>query len=577
MASTAFAGGTLTANRSIAGGQENPTLPQAIADMKFEVAAPSRAPQSALIDPPGTKESYYFRAAGLLKSVLGAMPGWEDGMTTISWDRANKKAYLLNPVSTTTGGYVEGTISDDGKKLTVQLPQLIGFLTGYDEDNDPVKLPIYVSVMKKVELPGGEISYEPLPDAQNVAEYSIADDGVSLTMTSPYQADFETNAQGQMLMPEKYLSMYYVYPKSLWEQLAPGEEDVDVMDWYIYGNLNMYYGPLPSDIVTYDIPANLDWNTNWRVSGDNGATSKCKVAIQGDNFYVGDLIEGSSAVVVGTRQGDQVVFKNNQYMGINPQYNRFMLLQGVDAQREYDADNKEYYYNYELNGEDMVFNWDADNNELVFEGINKGWVLNTSFVRVLYYSVYKDPEIVLQSDADVCVAPERPHLDGWWPSNPGTHVLSVTFDNVAPSGAVLDRNNLYFSMYIDDELFTFTKSQYRLSQDMTEVPINTDKGKISIIGGITYITVFDEDIEGKNLLGICTVNNAPDGKKYYSTMTAIRLDGSGIEQVDADVFPTSVNYFDLQGREVKTPAPGQMLLKVAKFADGTVRVTKEVK
>lgn len=578
MAGTAFAGEGLTASPRISAGNAI-ALPEAIAGMGVEVSAPSRAPMSAIINPEGEKQEYIFYETGFYKSLVGAMPGMQDGITDIVWDRDNNKAYIHHPIGSISGGYVEGTISADGKTLTVKLPQLIGFLDGYDADNDIIRLPIYASVMEQVQIGGGYIDYVPVADAQNVAIYSISDDGKTVTMTSPYQADFETNAAGQQLMPEKYLSAYYEHDKSLWEILQPGEEDVVIKEWYIYGCINMKYSGLPEDVVTYEIPTNLDWEQNWRISGsaENNNVMMCKVAIQDGKFYVGNLIGGTNAVIVGTLAGDRVTFKNNQYMGMHPRNNIFMLLQGVNAIRRYDAENKEYYTDYELNGEDMVFNWDADNKELIFEGINKGMALNTSFVRVMYYSIFNEPEIVYQNDEDLCVVPARPALDGWWPGNPGEHVLSLIFSNVAPSGAVLNRENVYWCMYFDDDLYTFTRNIYHLNKDMTEFPIDFSKGRISKLGDITYIQIPDTELEGKKRLGICTINYAPNGEKYFSTMTAINLDGSGIEQIEAEDMPASVRYIDLQGREVKAPCDGQMVIKVAKYADGTVRATKIVK
>lgn len=577
MASTAFAGEMLTASPRIGEGNVI-ALPEAVAGMEIEVGVPSRA--SAITEPTGEKKEYIYSSTGFSRSILGATPGKTDGVTDIVWDRDNNKAYIHHPLGGVATAYVEGTIAADGKTITVQLPQLVGFLTGYDEDQDPVLLPLYVSVMQKVSAGGDGIDYVPVSNDQNVAVYSVSEDGNVVTMTSPYQADFDTNAQGQQLMPEKYLTAYYEHNKSLWDILQPGEQDVVIQDWYIYGCLNMKYdSQLPDDAIVYDIPNNLNWEEDWRISGTNGSRKMCKVAIQDDKFYVGNLIDGANAVIVGTLKGDQVTFKNNQYMGIHPQANKFMLLQGVDSKQEYDADNREYYLVYELNGQDMVFNWDADNNELVFEGANKGMVLNSSFVRVLYYDVYNEPEIVKQANSELCVAPERPGLDGWWPSNPGTHLLSMVFSNIATSGAVLEKENLYWSMYLDGEPFTFLQSKYRLGKDMVEVPITLNKGKVSIIGGITYVSIFDEDFEGKSELSVCTINHAPNGEQYYSAMTTIKLEGGGvgIQQVEAEDMPTSVRFVDMQGREVKAPVAGQMLIKVATYADGTTRASKVVK
>lgn len=522
-----------------------------------------------ILSPAGDKVIYSYDGLAIYYSFLGLMAGELTGATDVVYDYDNKKAYLHAPIGSMQEGYVEGTISDDGKKITVKYPQIIGYVEDEDEDGNPTFYPLNISVMNQVEV-DGFVDFIPALPADNVVEYNINEDG-TVAMT-PFQDDFYADDEGYVMFPEKYLSCYVTVPKSLVEDLEEGEEDSPYDMWYYDGNITQVFEPLPSDLVIYDIPENLDWTPNWRVIGADGNYALCKVAFKDDMVYIGDLVPESDAVIVGTLQDGKITLKDRQYLGIHEAYDEFIYLLGADAEEAYDEDYDEFYTSYAINGEDMVFTWNVDKKEMVFEGANKGMLLNASLDYISYYDAFVQPVINFQTDEDLCVAPPAPTIyayeeyEGWDP------MLVVNFNDVCENGVVLNYENMSFEVFINGELNVFSAEEYELEEDMTEIPCYFDNYDLAAYGSTAYITIFDGGID---TIGVRTINNAPDGKKYYSDIDTYQV--AGLKNVESAQDVKAVRYYDLQGRLVANPAAGSLVIKVMTLGDGSNKVVKSIK
>lgn len=534
---------------------------------KLQDVKASRA-NDLILDPQGDKKLVSYAGLAIYYTFFGLSAGELTGASDVVFDNDNGKAYLHCVIGSMEEGYVEGTLSADGKKITVQYPQVIGYVAEEDEDGNDVIFPVSVSVMNKVVV-DGYIDFLPELPSTNVVEYNINEDG-SIAMT-PFQDGFVEDSEGYLQFPDKMLSCYITAPKSLFEDLEPGEEDSDIDVWYYDGNITQVFTPLPDDLLQYEIPENLSWTPNWRMVGENGTYALCDVAFDAEYVYVRGLVEDSDATIVGTLADGKVTFKDGQYLGVDDYYGEFIFLTGATTSLEYDEEYEEYYYDFDLSGEDMVFAYDADKQEMVMQGNDKGLLINSSLDRVYYYDAYVKPVLTFQTDAQLCVAPPAPTIadyseyEGWDPE------VMIYFNNVLNDGTILSYDNMSFEMYINGELNVFDAYDYELDEDMTEVPCYFDNYYLACYGRVAYITLFDGGIE---TIGVRAINNAPDGKKYYSEITTYEV--SGLKAVDAEQGVKAVRYFDLQGRAVASPKAGQFLIKVITLDNGSNRVVKEI-
>lgn len=556
--------------------------------LKVAAKGPNRA--SALITAPqGRKVVTQYSGQGWYQGMQYLTAGKMEGVSDVVWDDDNKKVYIHTPIGALTDGYVVGNLSADKSKITVQLPQQISTASDGQTGRN---YPMYLSVMNQSTDPSQVIvdpnlgfSYCPAEAEDNVLVYDVDKEG-NITMSSPYYSDFGRDSQNQIVWPEKYLSTYVRLPKSVFYELEPGEEDVDINEWFYYGNINQSI-TLPDDVVEYEIPANLKWETNWAIIGKNPQNGLCKVAVEGDMFYVGDIVEDTNMVMVGEISGDKVVFKNNQMLGYDDYSGSYMFLQGVTVDEG--TDELGYYCRYNLTGANMEFKWDKDAQTLTFQGKDEGMLFNYGMKKgQWYYAIYKEPVIKAQSEASLCVAPPVPKISQFYPATAtrATIVMAV-FPREAENQALLSYDNMSFRIYLDGEIMTFNASEYGLSKDMTEIPciFRSNRG-ISAKGREATINLFDDGME---TISVQTINNAPDGKQYFSPIHTYELDAEGIIDPDGSIqdaaLPTitavgveqAVRYYDLQGRPVANPQAGQFVIKVATYQDGSVRAAKEVR
>lgn len=558
-----------------------------------QVAAKGESRATSLITAPkGRTVVTEYSGQGWYQGMQYLTAGKMEGISDIVWDDDNNKVYIHTPIGAFIDGYVVGDVSADKTKITVQLPQPITYASA----PNGINYPMYLSVMKKttdptqaVIDPNAGFSYYPVADEENVVEYSISEteEGTVISMTSPYLRNFERDSQNYIVWPEEYLSTYVTAPKSIFWTLEAGESDTEINEWFNYGNINQTLSPLPDDVVRYDIPANLNWETNWAIIGKNPMNSLCKVAFEGDKIYIGDLIEETDMVLVGTISGDEITFKNNQMLGYDDYSGTYMFLQGVTIDEG--TDELGYYCRYTLTGANMVFSWDKDAQTLTFQGTNQGMLLNYGMKKAQwYYGIYKEPVIKAQSDASLCIAPPVPKISQYFPATATKPIIVMAvFPREAENGALLSYDDMAFRLFLDGEVMTFNTSDYNLSADMTEIPCVFRSTGISSRGREATINLFEDGMES---ITIQTINNAPDGKQYFSDLHTYQLGPDGIlnpdgvieefvglQTITAVSAEKAVRYYDIQGRPVANPQAGQLLIKVATLDNGTVIATKVIR
>ncbi len=521
--------------------------------------------------PAGEKVLGTFEALACNESFLGIQVQKVVGPTDVVWNRAEGRVYIKNIVPGLSDAYVVGTISADGKGVEVSLPQQVA-QAGVDETQ--TSYPVFVSIMTRVPDYDGT-SFAPEADAtKNIARYACAEDG-TLTLTSPVTAEVDTDPSGLPIFPQSYLGAFIRAPKSVFDTLDPGEEDVTVDQWYSsVGTFTQTIAPLPADLVYNTIPDDLTWDDSWRIVSVNGDGQMCSVAISGNDFYIRHLAdELPEGVIKGVLADGKVTFPNRQFMGVAEKFGgNYLFFLGADYEEEYDP----YFgsmMRFSMNNEDVVMRWDADKNTLTQLGEKKGFIVNGTLESIMLYKGFANPVVALQTEEDVNAAPLPPTVEAFIPGSggfPGFVKISYHLTNV--NQAILDPQRLYYSIYVNGEKVIFTPEKYGVPEETDRIPFTyTDAQNGSIYSTATgaMIDIYQDDIY---TIGAQAIYQADRHTYYYSTIDTLEV--AGLSTVETGTEATAVRYYDLQGRPVETPAAGQFLIKVSTMSDGTVNTSK---
>ena len=522
-------------------------------------------------NPNGERVLANYASYSCTNSLFGVQAQQLVGPTDMVWNRAEGKVYIKNIVAGIAGGYVVATLSDDGEKAVVQLPQVVAVAVPEGTED---QYPIYVSVMNR-NASADTPDFTPEADAaKNVAVYKVEEDG-SLTLESPVTESVSTDAQGMIDFPDTYISTYIEAPEGVFNPEA-GTPSSLIQKWYVLGTFAQSITPLPDDLVYNTLPESLVWDDMWRIVSATGDGRMCSVAIDGNDFYICRLAdELPQAAIKGTLRDGKVTFPNKQFMGVAEKYgSNYLYFLGADYDFEYD----EYFGNlihYTINGEDVVLDWDAGKKTLTEPTDGKGFIVNGSLESIMLYKGYAKPVIATQSEADLNAEPLAPTVEAYIPgSGEFAGFVKITYRLTNVNQAILDIEALSYSIYVNGEKITFTPEQYGVADATTEIPYTyTDMVNGSIYSTSTgsMIDIYSDDIA---TIGAQAVYLAPDGKKYYSDVNTLQV--ASLTSIDADQQPVSTQYCNLQGSPLMNPAAGSIVIKVERYADGSMKACKQM-
>jgi hypothetical protein len=244
-------------------------------------------------------------------------------------------------------------------------------------------------------------------------------------------------------------------------------------EWMQYGNYNMVYKPFDKQLLTISsMPADFASQLeNWTIIGDDNATQSVQVANYDGKIYIAGLDEDNEeSLIVGTIDGDLVKFESGQYTGIDEDYNYYKMFYGLSVTQEYDEYYDEYYSTYAID-DYAIFIYDAENGELSCENDSFGLAGgDTSYLT----------EFAVFTNATIQRVPENISYQPKPAYNLALDVdedsfLTFSWDAVNVDGWPLNTNNLYFRIYLNDELFAFTPDYYNDgADDLTDIGFNQE-------------------------------------------------------------------------------------------------------
>ena len=450
----------------------------------------------------------------------------------------NDEVYLYNIIPYgATDTYIKGV--KNGDKIEVSLPQTVKWFDFYDES--------YGYNLCLLEL-------DPEESSEEEGNWYNATDATSVSFT--IAEDGSITADG------------------LSENLIIGYAYTDNNSWVGYGaydlsmtSFNELAIEVPSDIEVSDNfwsyyceELGYGWPVSWAQGYDEvyfrGFSTKMPDAwIKGTVEY-----EDSNAIIS---------ISQNQYIGISRGFHVYTKA----AKSLYDEDYDEEYY--EFLPDDYLYQlvWDFEENTIYPKDPDVVLLLNLGKDEL--YELDEFSDFVLNHQDSFAGIPQNPcnlvfidfmeHYD--------EYDLYFNVPGLSTEGDVLITENLGYIIYIDDEEWTFDASDYKLNEDMVEIPWDFHSDYIINHGGTMRQIAFFA--EGMSSIGVQSVYKY-EGEETRSEIVTLNLeDLSVVAGVNADKKIADVKYYDVAGREVSTPTSGMVIKRVV-YEDGSVASFKKV-
>ncbi|MDE6479134.1 MAG: hypothetical protein K2L45_02605 [Muribaculaceae bacterium] len=450
----------------------------------------------------------------------------------------NDEVYLYNIIPYgATDTYIKGVRKGD--KIEVSLPQTVKWFDFYDES--------YGYNLCLLELDPEESSEEDgnwynVTDATSVS-FTIAEDG-SIT------------ADG------------------LSEDLIIGYAYTDDNSWVGYGVYDLSMTPFNEQAV--EVPSDIEVSKNfwsyyceeegygWPVSWAQGFD---------EIYFQGFSTEMPDAWIKGTVEYEDsnaiISIRPNQYIGICRGFHVYTKA----AKSFYDEDYDEEYY--EFLPDDYLYQlvWDFEENTIYPKDPDVVLLLNLGKDEL--YELDEFSDFVLNHQDSFAGIPQNPcnlvfidfmeHFD--------EYDLYFNIPGLSTEGDVLITENLGYIIYIDGEEWTFDASDYKLNEDMVEIPWSFHSDYIINHGGtMRQIAFFAEGISS---IGVQSVYKY-EGEETRSEIVTLNLeDLSAVAGVNGDKKVAEVRYYDVAGREMSNPASGMVIKRVV-YEDGSVASFKKV-
>lgn len=336
--------------------------------------------------------------------------------------------------------------------------------------------------------------------------------------------------------------------------------------WYGYGDRAVTLETrLASNGVTPPDGATIE---EWVISTPD-EIDLTKIAIDGDDLYIQGLDRGiKDAWIKAKMSGDKVTIPSGTYIGINDEWAYFSYIWGsiTDYDEEYE----------ELVGaatEEVVFSYDADNKMIILQdayGISSlpdEYYLQLLYENVNLYKQYRNVDTPPTSPTDLVVTP----YDEYW----GFGVIEFNIPPYDEDDNVLDKSKLYYKVYVNNEVYTFTSKNYpylNLSEDMQTVPYSLYDNDMFFAYNDYHVIYFNFTLPEN--CGVQTVYINEEGKKLYSKIVTNDSDAVDMNITDRKV--VSRSFYNMQGQSVSESYNGPVVCRTI-FDDGSVKVSKSLK
>lgn len=444
--------------------------------------------------------------------------------------------YLSPVVNNILGlGYVKG-IKDENNVITFQFPQYMGSL------KDGRRLDMYCMKRLGNDEDGWCLGAEIIEN--QTYKMQIAEDG---TITP---------------LPE-------------YEETVIGWSP-DGVEFAGYGDYGYSFVPQTDETVTPPDTA-IEKDCTW---GNGSVGYFGKMAFDGDDLYIRGMypIMPDSWVKCTKSADGSYRFESGQLLGIrdpktSQKYWCYGYASELEPNQDPDSDGPLRYIL--LDGMDLIPQ-DADSYK---SNANVYPSTKTTVGTTISTFDKASGECVLspREEVEMLLTPKAPEIQAYRIFGDGYFAKSYAYFNqpqYSVDDILINPDNLYYEVYADGELFTFTQEQFPdiPEESWTLIPYTFSTSNESILNSyIWWSDIHQLTISGFiRQIGIRSVCKVGEEVRYSDMAVA---SPEGVEGVEVDSEVVSETLTNLAGVRVSNPGPG-VYIRTTRHADGTVRSTK---
>ena len=488
-------------------------------------------------------ESRYYTNlfTGFSNTMFGIFYDIQETCTEIVYDPDGTTVYIKDIAAATKyDTYVKGTLQGD--IITVELPQCV-----YSEFDDETQETYYYYINVCEIVQDGE--YKTFANVQQTDEnkitYKVDGDNITLLLNDGDPDDVDTP-------PARIAGLV-------------GDTTPGLKAWTGFGDAYQRLSLFDEEAVL--MPEDITVET-WFYTTAEGYAGTVGMGFDDGKVYIRGLSTDLPDVcIVGTYDSStqKITFPVPQYMGMDNFTGQFIYMTGVHF-IDYENDEFEFVDN-------VTFNFDPSAKRATVDGEDIDILVNIGKTSLYYIEDYLMPEFFWQEPALMNADPNDPEYvdmmeyDDYY--GYGYIKWSIPATNV--DGHLLDPSRLFYRVYFDDDLYTFTPEIHMgIGEDITDVPYYfTDLYDILIWGETHEISFYDNYTS----FGIQSFFSGTDGTLYSSNI--VTVEPGGLDTTIGNSHIVRREWFNLQGLPVSNPGRG-VFIERATRADGSVIVTKRL-
>lgn len=332
-------------------------------------------------------------------------------------------------------------------------------------------------------------------------------------------------------------------------------------DYTIIDSLNFVEDTTPVSLPASAQPVKYfyDYNSSWNVKYKD----LMNVYVDGNDYYFNNLDPiYPGHWVKGTRKGNVVEVPGRQYLGDSTYVQYFQPVQVVAAGQFLNID---------------TLKLTIDNDTLKSDSLHG---VTESFLNGRASDYYMNDFKIYIYPGDVLAKPKNPYdVSMYTYPQRGYDLLYFSIGNEGTNGEYLNSENLFYRVYMNDTLYTFSPDKYNnLSEPTTNIMYNFNDGHdFNATGESHYFYVYDIDFQK---IGV-QIGYTVGGDTLYSDIAWRDANGNAISDGINEVQTSMANivskaYYDLSGRRI-LPSSNGIAIERSVFSDGTVRTRKVIR
>ncbi|MDE6010384.1 MAG: hypothetical protein K2F87_02905 [Muribaculaceae bacterium] len=515
--------------------------------MCLKAMATSDGPADIITEAPGGTETEFDMFYSGFFYGLEGLEDFEDQVLTTTIVTGDDGCYYFKDLFAFMPGgtWVKGESSTQGV-VKIQFPQTIAGGTSDKYGASWQDMEVFYWSGSETEIP------KPVADPDlNSITFVIQQDGTWIMDELP---------EGYSVGVQDYSSDY---PEGMWMGFA--------ITAVTYVPSNGTFGPIQP-------PADLEYKRYSFITPGMGTAKtdlvdfgyRVSIGFDGDDVYIGGLgLDIPSVWVKGRREGNRVILSNNQPMGVMGGVYNVML--------QYAEKNPRATGGYALLPEDteFVLIYDPETDTFTTEDPSIIVVINAGGLSTIkYLQMLEDLEFIYQPEAKG--VPRNPwDMSLYLRTQTGGNFDTLDFNLplISTDGVLLERENMYYRLFIDGEQIEILDVDFDSGVDMWDIPYDFDRYLI-VCNRMNTAHEMGIRIDGYETIGIQSVN-VWDGVEYAGDVVTIDVANIGVEDLPADTSAEIIReeYYTLDGRRLAAPAKGIVIRRIVK-SDGTVEVSK---